>query len=336
MTATSECEPCVVVGAGLAGLMAARTFQDSGVTALVVERSQVVGGRLATARFASGVFDHGSQYFTARHWRFQRMVEQWVAAGIVKEWSRGFMAADGVFPNDRYARYRAVNGMDMLARHLAHGLNVRLGATVVSVAWRGDFWELRTDRDEETTARALILTPPLPHSLALLDAGRCELPTDVRETLEGVTYSPCIAVLAVLDGAARLPAPGGIRVGGEPLEWIADNSRKGVSPGAVAVTIHAGPEYSRVHMGDSDAQITETIIEAARPWIGDAPVRASEVRRWEHSRVVRALPVACLVGRAEPPLVFAGDAFGGPRMEGAVMSGLAAAERVLEKLPART
>jgi predicted NAD/FAD-dependent oxidoreductase len=45
-----------------------------------------------------------------------------------------------------------------------------------------------------------------------------------------------------------LPAPGAIQIeGGEPVYWIADNNRKGISPQKSALTIHAGAEFSRTH-----------------------------------------------------------------------------------------
>ena len=56
----------IVIGAGVRGRIAARTGQANGTSVLVLDEGRGVGGRLATRRTASGVFDHGAQFFTAR------------------------------------------------------------------------------------------------------------------------------------------------------------------------------------------------------------------------------------------------------------------------------
>ncbi|NDH45714.1 MAG: FAD-dependent oxidoreductase, partial [Actinobacteria bacterium] len=56
----------VVIGAGLAGLCAARDLVDAGHLVTVLEKSRASGGRCATRRIGNAVFDHGAQFFTVR------------------------------------------------------------------------------------------------------------------------------------------------------------------------------------------------------------------------------------------------------------------------------
>ena len=73
-----------VIGAGISGLVCARTLRDHGYPVTVFEKSRGVGGRMATRRTDDGFqFDHGAQYFTARDRRFRRYVNSWIADGIV-------------------------------------------------------------------------------------------------------------------------------------------------------------------------------------------------------------------------------------------------------------
>ena len=58
---------CVVVGAGLSGLIAAQTMQQVGHEVLVLDKGRSVGGRLATRRIGNATFDHGAQFFTVRN-----------------------------------------------------------------------------------------------------------------------------------------------------------------------------------------------------------------------------------------------------------------------------
>ena len=65
---------CVVVGAGLSGLVAAQTLQQDGHEVLVLDKGRSVGGRLATRRIGNATFDHGAQFFTVRNNAFAEHV----------------------------------------------------------------------------------------------------------------------------------------------------------------------------------------------------------------------------------------------------------------------
>lgn len=56
----------VIVGAGLSGLVAARSLAASGHDVSVLDKGRGVGGRLATRRIGDAVLDHGAQFFTVR------------------------------------------------------------------------------------------------------------------------------------------------------------------------------------------------------------------------------------------------------------------------------
>jgi photolyase PhrII len=78
-----------VVGAGIAGLVAARTLQDHGLKVQVYEKSRGYGGRAATRRAGQFQYDHGAQYFTVRNPIFARYVQAWIEQGWIRAWSDG-------------------------------------------------------------------------------------------------------------------------------------------------------------------------------------------------------------------------------------------------------
>jgi renalase len=133
--------------------------------------------------------------------------------------------------------------------------------------------------------------------------------------------------MALLDGPGGVPEPGGVQIGGDPLFWVADNWKKGIS-GIPAVTIHAGPEFSREHARSDDATVARLLLEEAKDYIGTG-VKASAVYRWEHSMPLEPHEEPFVYVEGPPPLVFCGDAYAGPKVEGAVLSGLATAEKLL-------
>jgi renalase len=190
-------------------------------------------------------------------------------------------------------------------------------------------WTVETTSGERLTASGVVLTAPVPLSLALLDSGQVALPPLSRAALEMITYEPCLAVMLLLSGPGRVPEPGGLWPLGEPVAWVADNYRKGVSGVWGAITVHAGPEFSQTYWTADDEVIASHLVDATREWLGDDEVLTFRVHRWRYSRPARTHPEPILGVSGPEPLVFAGDAFAGPRIEGAALSGLAAADWLL-------
>jgi renalase len=313
-----------VVGAGVAGLTAARTLQAAGVEVTVLEAGAAAGGRLATRRIGEAVFDAGAQFFTVRDERFESRVREWLEAGVAVEWSRGFADAGGDYAADGYPRYRGAAGMVSLARSLAEGLEVWTGEWVVA-ANAADGWEVVTG-SRTYYADALVITPPGIRGSPLVEG--MGLPGEVRRALGGIRYDPAICAMVLLDGPGRVPEPGGVQVRGEPVAWVSDNYRKGISPVPGALTLHAGPEFSWRHRDAGDAEVVERLLAAVAGWVGEE-VREYRVERWEHSAPVELHPEPRLLVPGRSPVVFCGDAFAGAKVEGAYLSGLAAAESLL-------
>lgn len=306
----------LIVGAGMAGLAAALALRKGGREALLVEKRERVGGRLAGRRIGAATFDCGAQFVTARHPRFEAAVQDWVRSGVAVEWFRR-----------RHPRWRGQPTMAAVAEHLARDADLLLGTGVARLARRSDGWEAALESGATVTARAALLTPPVPQSLALLQGGGFEPAPGQRARLERIAYDRCLAVLAALAGPSNVPSPGGLAQPGgpdpAPIAWIADNQAKGVSE-APAVTIHASAAFSLAHWDRDRRESGRALLDAAAPWLG-ARVTAFEVHAWRYSRPPPVHESTCLVLSRSPPLLLAGDALGGPRVEGAALSGWAAA-----------
>ena len=105
----------IVVGAGLSGLAAAGALSSAGHEVTVFDKGRGPGGRLATRRIGPATVDHGAQFFTVRSRRFEAMVEAWISAGVVGEWTRGFADRIGEYKEDGYPRYKGTRGMTAIA-----------------------------------------------------------------------------------------------------------------------------------------------------------------------------------------------------------------------------
>lgn len=310
----------VIVGAGLSGLMAGTALRDAGHQVTLLDKGRSPGGRLATRRIGDARLDHGAQFFTVRTETFGAFVGRWQEAGLVAEWCRGFgPEADG------YPRYAVQGGMNALAKHLAVGLDVRCPALVFAVRPGDGCWDVGLDDGTTVPADALIVTCPLPQAFAVLVSSGVELP----EALRGAEYDRTISLLAVLDRPGAVPAPGGVQNGDPTFSFIADNSAKPVSP-VPAITFHANPEWSEAHWNDDRRSLIEELSRLATPWLGDARVVAHDLKKWRFATPRTIWPDPCWRSDdGAAPLVVAGDAFAGPRVEGAALSGLAAAASLL-------
>ncbi len=299
----------LIIGAGIAGLSAARELRAAGLRVTLLDKGRAVGGRVATRDFDGGRFDYGAQFFTLRDAPFAAIAEGWVGEGVATPWQGRRLAAP--------------QGLRRLAERMADGLDVRCGVTVEGLAHDGTAWQARTAGGETFAARALLLTPPVPQSLALL--GRL-----APEALREVRYHKTITLLVRVEGELRLPDGGWLTPETGVLSSAADNFAKGVSPTPGCLTLHATHAFSEANWDSPASVIVAEMLAAAEPWIAGR-VRAFYLHRWRYAEPVETWPEP-FHADAGSAVAFAGDAFGGPRIGGAASSGLAAAAWLRERL----
>ena len=155
-------------------------------------------------------------------------------------------------------------------------------------------------------------------------------PTALQQ-LRSFEYDACLAAMLTLD------RPTGWRDGhlvpqDGVVAWMGDNQHKGVSE-VPAVTVHSTPEFAEKFLESTVDEWLPVLVSEASIHI-DGQVVASEGHRWRYSQPRNPLTLGAVVGNTRPPILFAGEAFAGARVEGAFLSGMAAA-RSLEEMPVR-
>ena len=305
-----------IIGAGITGAAAAYRLSQLGVAADVYETGSNAGGRMARSQLGEAVFDHGAQFFTTRGNEFRTLVEAAETEGAARVWTRGFGEAP-----DGYERWRGVPDMTALAAWLLAKSEARvyLESPVVDLG--------------QLSASGIILTPPIPVSVSLARDSGLEPPSGLMGRLEAVQYKRTIAVLLVLKGSLRgMPADGGIQLSDDrDLAFITDNCQKGVSS-RPALTIHLSNDASLDLWDQTDETIMNFAIARARSWVEVGDVVDQSITRWRYAGPVEVLPESSATWGQEPSLVIAGEAFNGPKVEGAFNSGIDAANRVAEIL----
>lgn len=325
-----------IVGAGLSGLMAGRRLMGSGLSVALFESLPLTGGRAMTYPVGRGQADAGAQFFTARAPEFAAIVTQWLQDGLVFEWSRGW--PDGSFDEavaDGYPRYAARGGFSMLAEQLAKDLPIYRSCPVDSLSIRGDRWIVTGPNLSSTIqARAVLLCLPVPEALSILVESGVAMPVEEYQTLSAIQYGRCLCGLFEVEGTDKIPFPGAVQRPEQNITWVADNLRKGVSPTSRTITAHAGRVVSQAYWAMDDAEVLAWVWAEIGGWFSaDAQVTDARLIRWPYAVPLSIYPERYLLSALVPLLAFAGDAFDGPRVEGAVLSGLAAAEALLTQMP---
>ena len=309
----------------MAGLTAAHLLGER-CDVIVLDKSPGVGGRLSSRRIGEATFDHGAQFITTHTSEFAETVGRWVDDGAIIPWFRGRIGPEGALDPDGHTRFRGSISMNAVAKNLAVGLDVRTSQQVAALAHDDDSWKIFLADGTELHADVVLATAPVPQTLAMLEDGHVVLTSSDSVALHTMAYDPCLALMAVLDGPSGLREPGAVNPIEGPIDWMADNQLKGISS-VPAVTIHATPEFSRAQWDESDEAITTALLDAAGLEAAVTPGLV-QIQRWRYARPSIEHPERFLRLSDMPLFVCAGDAFGGAKVEGAALSGTAAAREI--------
>jgi len=341
--AGSRRPPVAVVGGGIGGLACARALIRAGRSVRLFEKSRGLGGRAstrrATAEGGSLSFDHGAQYFTVRDPGFAAEVARWKAAGAVESWAPRLWSIDaGVGPragahpvDDEVERLVAVPGMSSLGKLLLADIEAEaepgqfelsLGVRIELVRRDKFAWYLRTaDGELRTAFSPVVVNTPADQAAPLLADATPELEAQAR----ACEFHPCWAVML------GLPRPLGLEldaafVSNSPIAWFAANHSKPGRPDAPCWVVHASEAWSSTHL-EVDAQFVVRELLAAFEDLVERRVEPSFVatHRWRYAKP-QPLPARHLYDAIG--IGACGDWCGGPRVEGAYLSGLSLAAAI--------
>ena len=329
-------EQVAVIGAGLAGLTAARTLHDQGIAASVFERGRGVAGRMAHRRADTYRFDHGAQYFTVKDLRFQRYVDAWVDAGLVAPWQARIASRcehgtlDAVSPLTRYV---GVPGMNAIARHLSDGLDITKQCTIVAVQRNADSWQLTTESGEtHGPYDALIMAMPPPQLKRLIDMQAWHIDED------RVAMTPCWCAMVAFDAPLAVDVDG-LFANDDVIDWVARDSSKPGRPAGERWVIHASEQWSAGRLEGSPDSCARELTRRFFEILDLAPVDPAYLagHRWSFARPSPTTPADSTantecIWHGPQSLALCGDWCGGGRVEGAFLSGTAAAARVTAHL----
>lgn len=300
-----------VVGGGIAGIACARTLAQAGLRVTVFEKSDSVGGRMATRQSGFGGFDHGTQYFTVRDARFKKALA--TCSGLVRPWSAntvrildeaGRVVAAAPPPSEPH--WVATPGMNALPRQWAQPLDaagsLALQTEVIRIEpdkLHPKLWQLQTEGPAIGSRvysgfDAVLLAVPASRAQALLlssQQGKALL-----TAISGVSVSPCWTLMLAFPQAVQPtlshlgPQWNAARSTHHRIAWLARESSK---PGREPIerwTVQASADWSQRHLEDDAERVKAKLLKAFTEVTG---IRAeppyAEVHRWRHAQTTEPL-----------------------------------------------
>lgn len=316
-----------VIGAGAAGAMAARSLSDHGHAVEIFDKGRGAGGRLATRRTDSLQFDHGAQYLTLRDPELAPLRSAWIEAGVLAAWQE--------HPDPARTRWVGVPGMSALARQLLGELPAHWSTEIRALHRSRGRWRLSSANGHAYDGfDAVVVAIPAPQARSLLHGvARWD------DALATVAMAPCWAVLAA---GVELPRQSGAGLAGlelparGPLAWAAhDAGKPGRDPAAATWVLHADPGWSRAYLEADRHWVAATLWQSFACFAGTAPAHPPylDAHRWRYARVIRPLGRPFLWD-AQMRLGACGDWCLDGRVEAALLSGAALAQRIMADPPA--
>ncbi len=333
-----------MIGAGIAGLAAARELEDGGMRVHLFDKGSRPGGRMSTKTTDHGAFDLGAQYFSVRDDDFATLIDAAQRDGAVTAWPQCMARLDDSGWQQRkphHPRYCGAPSMDALPRYLAQGLAISSGQQIESLVRDDECWTLLSRQGERYQGfDQLVLAVPGPQAQALVAAHLPAAALPARCTAMTPCWSTWLHLEAPLDDRFWQ----GLTLDASPvLRWVARNQgRNGAAPdhdSGERLSLLARADWSAINLERERDDIATAMTAALADGLaGTLPnVKACGAHRWRYAQPYCAhQSEAGYHHFAEQQLTFCGDWCLDGRVEAAWLSGRRAARHLLEHIADRS
>ncbi|MBI2809373.1 MAG: FAD-dependent oxidoreductase [Candidatus Melainabacteria bacterium] len=325
-----------VVGAGVAGLVCAGMLKKAGCRVVVFDKGRFPGGRLASRSRDENCFDYGAQYFTAKTSKFKEFLEPYLHAGEVAKWDGRFAhVADGslIGETEQKPRYVGVPLMRSIADSLSSAVECKLSHRVLELSRASSGkWSI--------VGRAESVVPPQDFTSGEFDFVVLNMPPAQANQLhplpaiEEVVLRPCLALLLSFNVRVDFNWDG-VVLNDELISWIARDSSKPGRPAGERWVVHASPDWSEENFQADENVIKKVMTDrfATIVRVNLSSVTFAKLHKWKFALPLSPVGPECIYD-AKAAIVYCGDWCVGARVEGAYLSGVAAAEKIICTLSA--
>lgn len=269
-----------IIGAGVAGLSAARKLAEAGATVTLFDKGRVPGGRLSTQQQRDRQFDHGAQYLTPHSRRSAVLFSKWRKAGWIRPWNALALELPERKKVDTSSWHVAIPSQNSLAEHLAKGLDCQCKVTIVAIETQEDGRYLRDDADQVFGPFDVVLcTCPAEQSTTLLEPF-----PELQNLAAQVQSRPCQATMVLFEEEVMVDFEAAFLSEG-PLAWVCRDASKPEREEQETWVLHAGDEWSRKNLELAPEKTASLMLSAFAEIVQVElpPVSYCRSHRWRYA-----------------------------------------------------
>lgn len=289
-------ETIAIIGAGVAGLTAARILSHRGARIAIFEKSRGIGGRLSTRRTDFGGIDHGTPYLETDAPKFRALLTGLNNLGSLTQWEPEGKNNDAIW-------HVGMPSMSGLLKPMAEQTRIHYQTEVKGIApSQNDNGKIGVDiafdvaanndggdnGDERQVAVShfdrVILAIPAPQAARLLAQSG-----PAFDAIKNCTMSPCWTGLFAFDAPIDALQKQCLKAH-QDVDWLGHNgSKPDRTPGTYVM--HMSQAFSQNHLEAPRDQMAEKLLAKLGAIAGSELPTAlyAKAHRWRFARTDKAL-----------------------------------------------
>ena len=321
-----------IIGAGISAITIAQNLKKIANVSLF-EKSQGVGGRMALRRSGPYEFDHGAQFFTAKHQNFKNFITPLIKENVIKRWDARFAE----FKNNKvlrkttwdleYPHYVGVPGMNSISKHLSNKLDVKLNTKVNKMIKNmNNSWELFDDKlNNLGEFDWVISTAPANQSAEILPKY-----FKYHNDLVNIKMLGCFSLMLGFKKALPLLWDAAL-VRDSDISWVSVNSSKPGRSKSFSMLIHSTNAWAEKHLSDNYQNVMSFLNKETSHIIGYDTSQADhiDIHAWRYANIGKQTKPNLLIDY-ENRLASCGDWLIQGRVESAFEAGLMTAKEIMK------
>ena len=308
----------LIIGSGIAGISSSLKLKSYGLATTIIDKGNFIGGRIGTRdvkiKNKLDYFFHGAQFFTAKSYNFQKIIQNGINKKYIKEY--------GSFSPPRY---RGFESMRNFLINLSRNLNIIQNVKITDLIPYNDKISVLDNKSNIwQTYDGVISTLPAPQNLDLMK----KFPT-LKKTLRTASYDACVSLMFFFDkNPKNIPHFFDYSNQQGILSWMAAGSSLRFW------TAHAQADFSNKSLNKDRIliknEIFSTIEKVICTFEENNKINFHSLQIWKYAKVSKVSSGPQIDPKS--PIAIAGDFMEGPNIESAFISGEKAADLIFTRL----